>query len=109
MTQTKNCDFLRIIKIVFKVSAFYLKYTKYIQNPKLPVITHERRVPKPLHDKLEVGLVWVITLDVTEFVTEPTECVSTLVTVKQSNNILRVCFNSKDLKKQSKDSISKYS
>ena len=51
----------------------------------------------------------MITLDVTEFATEPTECVSTLVTVKQSHNILRVCFNSKDLKKQSKDSISKYS
>ena len=44
----------------------------------------------------------MITLDVTEFVTEPTECVSTLVTVKQSNNILRVCFSSKDLKSNQK-------
>ena len=79
-------------------------------KPKVtPVITHERRVPKPLHDKLEIGLVRMITLDVTEFVTEPTEFVSTLVIVKQSHHILRVCCNSKDLKKQSKDSISKYS
>lgn len=40
ITQSKNLDFLRIIKIVFKVSAFYLKYTKYIQNPKLPLLSH---------------------------------------------------------------------
>ena len=51
----------------------------------------------------------MIALDVTEFVTEPTECVSTLVTVKQSSKILWVFFNSKDLKKQPKDSISNYS
>lgn len=40
VTQSKNLDFLRIIKIAFKVSAFYLEYTKYIQNPKLPLLLH---------------------------------------------------------------------
>ena len=48
----------------------------------------------------------MITLDVIEPVTEPIECVSALVTVKQPNKNLRVSFNSKDLKKQSKSRIS---
>ena len=41
----------------------------------------------------------MITLYVIEPVTETTECVVALVTVKQPNKDLRVCFNSKDLKK----------
>lgn len=51
-------------------------------------------------------LLQIITLHVTEPVIEPTECVGTLVTAKQPNKNLRICFNSKDLKEQSKESIS---
>ena len=72
------------------------------------VIIHERQVSKSFHNKLQVRLVRMIKLDVIEPVTEPTECLSTSVTIKQLSKSLRVCFNSKDLKKQSKDSISNY-
>ena len=64
-----------------------------------PTISPARRVPIALGDKLKSELDRMIKLDVIKPVSEPTEWVNPLVTVKKPNGKLRVCLDPRDLNK----------
>ena len=64
-----------------------------------PIISPARRIPVALHDKVKSELDRIIKLDVIEPVSEPTEWVNPLVTVENPNEKLRVCLDTRDLRK----------
>ena len=99
ITQNKIFDFFRIIKIVFKISALFLKYTKYIQNSKLPRCFTWKVIPKTPSWQIRS---WTSLNGYTICnwtLSKSTKWVSALVAVKQPNGKLRVYFNSKDINK----------
>ena len=64
-----------------------------------PVIHPPRRVPVKLRSKLKEELLRMERLGVIEPVREPTDWVSSLVTVTKPNGSLRVCIDPRDLNK----------
>ena len=64
-----------------------------------PVVHAPRRVPVALRNKLKDVLDKMVSLGVIEPVTEPTDWVSSLVTVEKPDGSLRLCLDPKDLNK----------
>ena len=68
-----------------------------MKNNAVPMIHPPRRIPIAIQDKVKHELNRMVKLKVIEKIAEPTDWVSSMVTVQKPNGSLRICLDPKDL------------
>ena len=68
-----------------------------MKNNAVPMVHPPRRIPIAIQDKVKHELNRMVKLKVIEKITEPTDWVSSMVTVQKPNGSLRICSDPKDL------------
>ena len=74
-----------------------VSWGSHLKLPAVPVIHPPRRIPIAIPDKVKDELNRMVKLKVIERIREPTDWVSSMVTVQKPNGSLRICLDLKDL------------
>lgn len=98
--QSEKEKFIQKNKEIFEGIGKFPDSIKFkLKNNPNPVCNPPRRVPIKIFDKLREQLNLMVKLELIETCSEPSEWQSNLVVVEKPDGTLRICLDSKDIKR----------